>query len=682
MSDIDGSDNFDEVDDSDVQGIISDSTDIVDVVPWPEGFDYGIMKRTSWLVRRVEAWSYTGDALWKRSISFDIDMEQLLRLKKSCNFDSKFFLLPLFEFDKNKQLVDFDARDRYSNPMHLVLREHSAMYTLSALRGAIATEHGDGSECVLDELSDTDMLSEVLGALFQEAELPEDEYGIIRREDEDCFERIVSRVKAQFSDLIPKYGAENAERAMRQLNSYIDSSPVFRHFLITYSYKWLPCLRVEFGTNSLGEDTNTLVKICLCETKDIISEAIPVKSITDRVSAQINGLRFQHPLDFIGTAEKEHITIKAPDGTYFSPCYRIEKSTGKEIRDDKGPFYISDEMVADVYVRPIISTFHDIESQSSARFINKSASKNLHLISETGKIAYSGSISYSNLEPGKSYKLSGVLINKRTEEPFIVNGEEIRSESSIVFAPGKSAGEKDDVKLVFDIAIEDISDSIPYQSLSNPQIKASGTLTPGYATLKTAMRWWGERKERLFRRLPVEGSEEHNYSLNLLLCPKLGLRAVGYNTFLALSALVFLVCCLCPGVYLPQEGATETDFSLGSLLMLAPLMMMIVVNRDEEPFIRKRSFRFPSLLTKVCIGVDSACFVFFMLIGLNTITIPLSLASCIALFSSILCAVLLVLCLYWTIRHAYNKWRWTNNPDAFCTFPIVIAPIDPKVYKS
>jgi len=550
----------------------------------PEGFDYEILKRTSWLVRRVEAWSYTGDALWERKISFDVDMGQLLKLRDRCKYKSKFFLLPLFEFDKGKQLVEFDARDRFGNPMHLILREHSAQYALSALRGAITTEHGTGSVCHLPELKSENMLSEVLGALFGDVDLPKDENGKdIRYDDEDCLEKIVNTIKNELLKTKDKYSKQSAEEAISQLEQYINYSPIFRYFLITYTFKWTPCLRVEFGDREQGESANTIIKVRLNETKDIITQQIPITKKKDKIKAQFNGLRFAHPLDFVGTAENEHITIKAPEGMYFSPCHRIAKETGKVIKEEDSKFgdsfYISDEMI-------------DHESNNTVK-------------------------------------------------------DEGRTKSSNV-----------------------------------SQIVAYGTLTPGYATLKTAMNWWGENDEHLYRRLPVEGSEEHQYSVNLLLRPKLGLRAIGYMIFIALSALVFIVCYLCPAVYVPPStSGVETDFSLGSLFLLAPLMMMLIVNRDEEPFIRKHSFRFPTKISNICKVLDVSGFLFFMLIGLKVITLDTCISGLVALALSIICTICFVCCLMWSWRHEYEKSKWTKRHDAFNSFPVIVAPIDPRIFR-
>ena len=56
-------------------------------------------------------------------------------------------------------------------------------------------------------------------------------------------------------------------------------------------------------------------------------------------------------------------------------------------------------------------------------------------------------VSYSNLTPGKEYTLKGILMDKTTKEPLLINGEEIRS--SFTFKPQESSGEIT-VSFVFD----------------------------------------------------------------------------------------------------------------------------------------------------------------------------------------------------------------------------------------
>ena len=56
-------------------------------------------------------------------------------------------------------------------------------------------------------------------------------------------------------------------------------------------------------------------------------------------------------------------------------------------------------------------------------------------------------VSYKHLIPGKEYVLKGILMDKTTGKPLVINGEEIRSET--VFTPDAPTGEAI-VEFVFD----------------------------------------------------------------------------------------------------------------------------------------------------------------------------------------------------------------------------------------
>ncbi len=72
-------------------------------------------------------------------------------------------------------------------------------------------------------------------------------------------------------------------------------------------------------------------------------------------------------------------------------------------------------------------------------------------------------VSYENLIPGKEYLLKGVLMDKTTGEPLLLNGEEIRSE--ITFVPEAPAGEIT-VSFSFDSKyIKEDTDIVVFESL-------------------------------------------------------------------------------------------------------------------------------------------------------------------------------------------------------------------------
>lgn len=60
-------------------------------------------------------------------------------------------------------------------------------------------------------------------------------------------------------------------------------------------------------------------------------------------------------------------------------------------------------------------------------------------ITTAGTVTIDDVVRYTNLTPGKEYTVSGVLMNKATGIPFLVNGEEIRA--SVTFIPEAADGE-------------------------------------------------------------------------------------------------------------------------------------------------------------------------------------------------------------------------------------------------
>ena len=72
-------------------------------------------------------------------------------------------------------------------------------------------------------------------------------------------------------------------------------------------------------------------------------------------------------------------------------------------------------------------------------------------------------VSYKHLIPGKEYVLKGILMDKTTGKPLVINGEEIRSET--VFTPDAPTGEAI-VEFVFDSKyIKEDTDIVVFESL-------------------------------------------------------------------------------------------------------------------------------------------------------------------------------------------------------------------------
>ena len=85
-------------------------------------------------------------------------------------------------------------------------------------------------------------------------------------------------------------------------------------------------------------------------------------------------------------------------------------------------------------------------------------------VSTDGLITIEDVVSYKGLTAGKEYKLTGMLMNKTTGEPFKLNGEEIRAE--VVFTPEKSEGEVT-VSFPFDTSwVNATTDIVVFEKLS------------------------------------------------------------------------------------------------------------------------------------------------------------------------------------------------------------------------
>lgn len=80
-----------------------------------------------------------------------------------------------------------------------------------------------------------------------------------------------------------------------------------------------------------------------------------------------------------------------------------------------------------------------------------------------GDITIDDVVSYKNLTAGKEYKLSGVLMDKATGKPFVVDGKEIYSE--VIFTAEKASG-KVTVSFIFDgSAITKDTDIVVFETL-------------------------------------------------------------------------------------------------------------------------------------------------------------------------------------------------------------------------
>jgi hypothetical protein len=542
-----------------------------------ERFNYDLLKRVSHVARRVEKHKYIGGSRWLRSYSIQFDFSQLKQIMSERGINTKalsVFHFPLLIVDKARQFADFDARDHNGLSIPLAPRKNCTQFALNALRGAILEETPDS-----EPLNEDDLLAGVLRHIFDMPTPPIGSDGKYLEEiDQDCMNKIYRAAL----DLIERYAdscekpEEVYELCVTQFNDYFVNSPTFRWFLRTFTFYWLPYLEV-----ALSKDESRIIKVNSTYYKDITGQNSHEKRFRQRGLPFAKGIRFEIELDYIGTAESEHITVEAPDGTFFAPCYPVKGS--RERKDvEESLYFITDD--------------HHPDDQDGY------------------------------------------------------------------------------------------------------DVDASGILTTERALLKTK-KYWTDGGEHRFRRIPNSYTSEHRYSMTLKIVPKLGLRAVGYCALFGLSALAFFMCSLDYTTYL----ADGSSFSFSSLLVLAPIVVMIAANREEEPFIRRAGFRFLRHLSYGCIALDILGFIYLFFASLTTIvrqpapvpdwTRPLTsivfdhqsgvevILQELLKWTPILCGFLTFICLIffilgaiWSGKHHVNKKRWTKLPGAFDLFKVLIRP--------
>lgn len=90
-------------------------------------------------------------------------------------------------------------------------------------------------------------------------------------------------------------------------------------------------------------------------------------------------------------------------------------------------------------------------------------------ITANGRVKIEDVVSYKNLTPGKEYTVKGILMNKSTDEPLLVDGKEIRS--SFTFKPDTSDGEIT-VTFVFDASgLTTATEIVVFESLYRDDIE-------------------------------------------------------------------------------------------------------------------------------------------------------------------------------------------------------------------
>lgn len=226
--------------------------------------------------------------------------------------------------------------------------------------------------------------------------------------------------------------------------------------------------KYEFATEYQGQDTKA-ININLNNSEPIINEFIygTIKGLkTDRetektIEGALFGLFRADETEF--TAEKAILTAESDENGIFA----FENVP-------YGNFFICELKPADGYLEN--TDIHHIQINENEQVIEITAVNDKipeigtkadvdgeKKICATEVFTLTDTVSYKHLIPGKEYVLKGVLMDKTTGKPLIINGEEIRSETA--FTPENPTGEVT-VKFTFDSKfIKQNTDIVVFENL-------------------------------------------------------------------------------------------------------------------------------------------------------------------------------------------------------------------------
>lgn len=222
--------------------IVDESEEVEAARNWSK-FYYHLYRHVSWLPRRVNSWSFDGDAQWVRRVSFDLDLSQFERyanmMSVDLNDNDDAVLVPLFDVDKRLQFISFDLENAEGRSLQLVPRSSSAVICLNILEGGILAEScgGDGNLPPLDEKP---FLWEFLRQWFSLERIPTDadgsylSYGGL--EDESGFLGTIYSAMNTFQESLASAGVQDSQ-VHEDFELYYKQSTVFRFFLRLYSFK-------------------------------------------------------------------------------------------------------------------------------------------------------------------------------------------------------------------------------------------------------------------------------------------------------------------------------------------------------------------------------------------------------------------------------------------------------------
>jgi hypothetical protein len=348
---------------------------------------YELVKRPGWRNRRVESVTYLGDCRYEYKVSVDISDSEL---SDRCNNDTqqKQTHVLLDVMPKQELMYEFSAFNSQGDSINLVPRIVADMFTMNVLLGCIFK---------YARQKEVDNKPKFYPNLYpRKITLPSprmiqilEEYvrGDYRFDSE---EELFATLNNKFEKL--KLG-RTEKAAWKSLKEIYE----FRYLMFRYTNNWLPVL----VANPMGNPHDRLLKIRFTKVENLYdlnpkNDKYPIIGVcrfflsfltaavfgyflaeriissssytgsTDSMVAVIAfiligvlfwiflsrdfvagmifffGKRFSFPLDSIGTAETEHVTITAPEGMVFTPLRFFQRQVTKN-------FAIFDYVNGDIY---------------------------------------------------------------------------------------------------------------------------------------------------------------------------------------------------------------------------------------------------------------------------------------------------------------------------------------------
>lgn len=249
----------------------------------------------------------------------------------------------------------------------------------------------------------------------------------------------------------------------------------------TSSVKFTPTsengeIELDFDLNTEGLEKKSIVAIqylywegnLVCEHDDLENEDQTIHFPKIETTASGNeGEKIFNPIKEVKIVDLVNYENLNINKEYTLKGLLVDKETNKEITNASITFTpketsgsIKLEFIVDgndlrgkevvafeslYYMDKLIAIHHDLEDKDqTVEFVNPSIKTKAFVngkkvISGDGKYVLKDKISYSNLVENEEYELVGILMDKNTSSPLIVNGKEVTSKS--LFTPDNKDGE-------------------------------------------------------------------------------------------------------------------------------------------------------------------------------------------------------------------------------------------------